>query len=404
MSILTGPLATLTTPGIVMPGGTMVVVNGVMDAYTVPLPAIASPASLSSYTFVALNSVTGLAGTLTGAQLQSLIGGVPVATIGVPSVSGLVAGGTTTFTGTYANGTPTGLTYSILGGAPVTVSSPTIGGGTYSFSIATPTAGTYLITITGTGGNTATSSSVGFTTAAAGSPSIGIPSVSGLTVGGTTTLTGSYANGTPTGLTYSLDSGAAVAATSPTISGGNYSFTVTTPTAGAHNVTVTGTGPNTATSAAASFTTAAAGNNAAFYTVRKTPGQTGSGVTTLSVSGIASTGTANMTPGNLDVVDGGGSPIGQAAYITLGASSTAVPVGAAAGGDFAIHNQDYGATSLTNSPNTYTSATAMYIFANGHAAGTTRTLYWWIVQNADRTKGGVLCDSGGVPIPFTANY
>ncbi len=107
-------------------------------------------------------------------------------------------------------------------------------------------------------------------TGAAPAPSIGAPAISGLTAGGTTAVSGGYANGTPASLTYILDGGAAVAA-SATIGAGSYSFSIATPGPGNHTISVTGTGPNTATGGPTGFTTAAATasttiapNNAAF--------------------------------------------------------------------------------------------------------------------------------------------
>ena len=97
-------------------------------------------------------------------------------------------------------------------------------------------------------------------TGAAPAPSLGAPSISGLTAGGTTTVSGVYANGTPASVTYSLDGGGAIATTA-SIGSGTYSFTIATPTAGSHTVSVTGTGPNTATGGPTGFTTAAAASS-----------------------------------------------------------------------------------------------------------------------------------------------
>ena len=95
----------------------------------------------------------------------------PAATMAAPTVTGLVAGGTTTVSGSFANGTPTGLTYKLDAGSAVGAVTPTIGASTYSFSFTTPAANTHTITVTGTGGNTATSPSTAFTiTAAATGP------------------------------------------------------------------------------------------------------------------------------------------------------------------------------------------------------------------------------------------
>lgn len=181
-----------------------------------------------------------------------------------PTVSGLVVGGSTTISGLYGGPAPTSVTYSLDSGAAVAATAPTIGSGSYSFVITTPAAGAHSITVTGTGANTSTSPATAFTTATAG---LNAPSVTGLVVGGSTTLSGTYGGAAPTSVTYSLDSGAAVAATAPTIGSGTYSFVITTPASGAHTITVTGTGANTGTSPATSFTTsgtAIAAGNAAF--------------------------------------------------------------------------------------------------------------------------------------------
>ena len=97
-------------------------------------------------------------------------------------------------------------------------------------------------------------------------PAISAPSVAGLMVGGTSTISGSFSNGSPTGLSQVLD-GTTTAVGGPTITttsgsagsaAGTYSYTVSTPAIGSHTIQVNGTGTFAATGSATSFTTTTA--------------------------------------------------------------------------------------------------------------------------------------------------
>lgn len=92
----------------------------------------------------------------------------PVPSMGTAGVSGTVAGGAMVVGGSYANGVPGGLTYSLDGGAASAASGASISGGVYSFTIVAPAIGAHTISVTGTGGNTATSPTISFTTTATG--------------------------------------------------------------------------------------------------------------------------------------------------------------------------------------------------------------------------------------------
>ena len=95
--------------------------------------------------------------------------------ISAPAVAGVQVGGTTTVSGTFANGAPAGLSQ-VLDGTTTTVSSPTLtttsgsgatAAGTYSYSIQTPAAGSHTLEVLGTGIYAATSTMTGFTTSSA---------------------------------------------------------------------------------------------------------------------------------------------------------------------------------------------------------------------------------------------
>jgi hypothetical protein len=97
----------------------------------------------------------------------------PSPTISAPIVSGLTVPGTTTASGTFANGAPSGLTQ-VLDGVTTTVGSPTItttsgsgatAVGTYSFTFATPAAGGHTVSTNGTGTYVSTGPATGFSTA-----------------------------------------------------------------------------------------------------------------------------------------------------------------------------------------------------------------------------------------------
>jgi Concanavalin A-like lectin/glucanases superfamily len=106
---------------------------------------------------------------LDGTGAESVSAAVP--TISAPTVTGLVAGGSTTISGTYANGAPSGLSQ-ILDGTTTAVSAPTISGGTYSYVIATPAAAAHSIQVNGAGTNASTGSATSFTTTAGASATV----------------------------------------------------------------------------------------------------------------------------------------------------------------------------------------------------------------------------------------
>ncbi len=156
--------------------------------------------------------------------VQSNVGSTP--SLSAPSVSGLIAGGTSVVAGTYYNGAPSGLSYSLDGGSLVAAPSPSISGGIYSFAITTPTAGTHSIVVTGTGSNTATSSATSFTTATASIP------------GGAT-----YTGAAPVGVTGSVISLLQSGATTGQVLQWNGSTWAPTTITTSGGVTITGTAP-----------------------------------------------------------------------------------------------------------------------------------------------------------------
>ena len=96
-------------------------------------------------------------------------------TISAPLVAGLMAGGTTTVSGTFAAGAPTGLSQ-VLDGVTANVGSPTIttttgsgaaAAGTWSYVLTTPGAGAHSIQVNGTGPYSSTGAATNFTTSAA---------------------------------------------------------------------------------------------------------------------------------------------------------------------------------------------------------------------------------------------
>jgi hypothetical protein len=109
---------------------------------------------------------------------QKLVpGAISLVAVGVmisaPALSSLVAGSASTISGTFANGAPTGLTYSLDGAAAVSVTGASIivtagsvgtASGTYSFVITAPAAGAHTLSVSGTGAYAATSTPTAFTT------------------------------------------------------------------------------------------------------------------------------------------------------------------------------------------------------------------------------------------------
>ena len=103
-------------------------------------------------------------------------------------------------------------------------------------------------------------------TGAALAATIGAPMLSGLVTGGSTAVSGGFANGAPAGLSQVLD-GVVTTVPSPTLTvgsgsgasaSGTYSYSIPTPDAGMHTIAVNGTGTYAAAGAATGFTTSAA--------------------------------------------------------------------------------------------------------------------------------------------------
>ena len=103
-------------------------------------------------------------------------------------------------------------------------------------------------------------------TDSSGLPAISAPSISGLTAGGTSTISGTFVGGAPAGLLQILD-GLSSTVANPVISttsgvgsaaAGTWSYVIPTPAAGGHNVQINGTGSFASTGSSTAFTTIAA--------------------------------------------------------------------------------------------------------------------------------------------------
>jgi len=186
---------------------------------------------------------TGLTYKITVGALRTLFGsGTPSQTITVNTPSAQTAGTPFSVSGSYANGTPTALDWSIDGGTTWNVAaSPTIGGGTFSFgSVTVPSANVsqnvkvrdHTTSVVGTSGT--------FVVNAAEAITVNTPSTQ--TVGTPFTVLGGYTNGTPTALDYRLSDDSAnqwTQVASPTISQGSFSFQITpTSTSGGRTISV----------------------------------------------------------------------------------------------------------------------------------------------------------------------
>lgn len=140
-----------------------------------------------------------------------------------------------TASGTYTNGTPAALDFSVDGGATWSAApSPTIAGGNWSFTAtpSTASAGRQMMVrdhttlVSGTSGT--------YVVNAAATQAITVATPATQTVGTAFNVTGTYANGTPAALDYRLSDDAAGVWTqvaTATISGGAFSFSVTPATA-----------------------------------------------------------------------------------------------------------------------------------------------------------------------------
>lgn len=229
--------------------------------------------AIAWYIFAGSDNTSGTDATNSSIGLAAQISLVVPPAISIPSVSGLVAGGNTTISGTFLNGTPTGLSQNLdsvvtnVGTNTITTIAGTgnASNGTYSYIITTPAAGNHSISVVGTGIYASNANGFTFfTTTAVAPPTITAPSVSGYVSGGSSTISGSFAHGAPAGLSQNLD-GTITTVSSPTITtsngsgnsaNGTYSYTLVTPAPGTHSIRIMGTGTFAANSNATSFTTA----------------------------------------------------------------------------------------------------------------------------------------------------
>jgi hypothetical protein len=119
-------------------------------------------------------------------------------------------------------------------------------------------------------------------------------------------------------------------------------------------------------------------------------------------------------------VNGGSQPVGTQMYvltaggqtpasvnIAFGSSATVHPVQGAAGGEYGVNNSDGGSASLLN-PGSYPGLWAkdgvMYIWPNGHPAGSTRTLYYWAETVAGSGNWVVLTNPDNTPFTVLVTY
>lgn len=172
-----------------------------------------------------------------GASSSFMVTGQAVQALTVATPSSKTTNVAFTVTGTYVNGTPTALDYSIDGGTNwVQIASPTIGSGNYSFSMTLTAANASQVlkvrdrttSVTGTSGAFAVAAPV---------QTLAVTTPSAQVAGTAFTVAGTYANGTPTALQTSIDGGTNwVNVTSPTIGSGAYSFSFTIASANASQV------------------------------------------------------------------------------------------------------------------------------------------------------------------------
>lgn len=206
-----------------------------------------APSSLPSAAALADSNVVTLSQDGGASQVRTTLGALKVyfggapatPTITVTTPAGQVAGTPFTLAGTYQNGTPTALDFSLDGGSTWTAAaSPTITGGNYSFSLTIAvTNASQVVRVRDHDAQAVIGVSSAFAVTAAPVLALTVTTPSAKVVGTAFTLTGTYANFTPTALDYSLDGGATwVAAVTPTIGAGAYSFSLTISAANASQV------------------------------------------------------------------------------------------------------------------------------------------------------------------------
>lgn len=193
--------------------------------------------SADTYVMMMVDPATGTPYKVTVAALKTLFGSAPTETLTVNNPGAQVAGTSFTVTGTYANGTPTAMDWSINGGSSWNAAaSPTISGGTYSFAgVSVPSANASqtvmvrdhnAISIMGTSASFVVSAAYAITVNTPGTQTVGTPF----------NVTGGYTNGTPTALDYRLSddpAGQWTQVASATISLGSFQFSLTPSTTSA---------------------------------------------------------------------------------------------------------------------------------------------------------------------------
>jgi hypothetical protein len=152
-------------------------------------------------------------------------------TLSITTPSTQVAGVAFSLAGTYTNGPPTALDYSINGGSTWNQPTATISGGTFTITgVTIPSATTtQTIMVRDRNAQSIQATSASFVVNPNTVLTVNTPTTQ--TVGTAFTLSGTYTGTAPASLDYQKEDGTWVQASSPTISGGTYSFSVTPTTA-----------------------------------------------------------------------------------------------------------------------------------------------------------------------------
>jgi hypothetical protein len=265
---------------------------------------------------------TGLTYSITVGALKTIFVGSPSQTITVTSPGTQTAGTSFSVSGTYTNGTPTALDWSINGGSTWNAAaSPTISGGTFTITgVTVPSANASQTVMVRDHTTLVSGTSASFNVNAAYALTVNTPSAQ--VVGTPFTVLGGYTNGTPTALDYRFSddtAGVWTQVSSPTISQGSYSFSITPGTAvGSRTISVRDRNNQTVTATSGTFAVTSPGTQT--ITVTNPGTQTVGTQYTLS-------GTWTVTqPTALDyqITDNGGTPSSwtAAASPTINANGT----------------------------------------------------------------------------------
>ena len=302
MAIVSGGTASLTG---VFSNGIGMITPGNLSASSGTAVTV-SPASTTTYTLTVTNS----AGTaVTQTATVTVDNAPPTISSFMPNPTTMVSGGTATLTGVFTNGAgvvnPGKMT--MASGTPLTV---------------TPTATTtYTLTVTDALGTVATSTATITVSAAPPAPTITSFSANpaAITSGGSSILTGIFANGTgvitPGNIPMTSGVGVSVSPTATT------AYTLTVTNAAGMAVTETATVIVTVAPGAPSITS---------FTANPTTITSGG---TASLTGFFTNGTAVITPGNIGVTSGNGvnvSPTATTTYTLMVTNSAGTSVTQAA--------------------------------------------------------------------------